>query len=60
MRVNAESDQSAADLDAAVHPGVRALLVPKVEDPQALCALSGQVSRLEAQRGMATGSVGFW
>ena len=59
VRVNAESDQSAADLDAAVHPGVRALLVPKVEDPQALCALSGQVSRLEAQRGMATGSVGF-
>jgi citrate lyase subunit beta/citryl-CoA lyase len=59
VRINAESEQSAADLDAAVHPGVRALLVPKVEDPEALCALSGEVSRLEAERGMATGSVGF-
>ena len=59
VRINAESEQSAADLDAAVHPGVRALLVPKVEDPEVLCALSGEVSRLEAERGMAAGSVGL-
>ena len=59
VRINAQADESAADLDAAVHPGVRALLVPKVEDPQALCALSDQVARLEAERGMAAGGVGF-
>ncbi len=59
VRINAQADESAADLDAAVHPGVRALLVPKVEDGQALCALSSQVARLEAERGMAAGGVGF-
>lgn len=59
VRINAEPDACAADLDAAIHPGVAALLVPKVEDPQALCALSGEVARLEGQRGMAAGSVGF-
>jgi len=59
VRVNAQPRETAADLDAAVHPGVRALLVPKVEDPQALRTLSDDVSRLEAQRGMAAGSVGF-
>jgi len=59
VRINAEADECAADLDAAVHPGVAALLVPKVEDAQALCALSGEVARLEEQRSMAVGSVGF-
>jgi len=59
VRINAQPGEAAADLDAAVHPGVRALLVPKVEDAQALRALSEDVSRLEAQRGMALGGVGF-
>ena len=59
VRINSQADESAADLDAAVHPGIRALLVPKVEDPEALATLSSQVSRLEAERGMAVGSVGF-
>jgi citrate lyase subunit beta/citryl-CoA lyase len=59
VRINAEPDEAAADLDAAVHPGVRALLVPKVEDAETLRALSDQVARMEAERGMAAGSVGF-
>ena len=59
VRINAQPGEAAADLDAAVHPGVRALLVPKVEDAQALRALSEDVSRLEAQCGMALGGVGF-
>jgi citrate lyase subunit beta/citryl-CoA lyase len=59
VRINSEPDEAAADLDAAVQPGVRALLVPKVEDPDALVALSADVSRLEAQRGMADGGVAF-
>jgi len=59
VRINADGHQSAADLDAAVHPGVRAVLVPKVEDPEALCALSGEVARLESERGMPAGGVGF-
>jgi citrate lyase subunit beta/citryl-CoA lyase len=59
VRINSEPDEAAADLDAAVQPGVRALLVPKVEDPDALVALSADVSRLEAERGMADGGVAF-
>jgi citrate lyase subunit beta/citryl-CoA lyase len=59
VRINSEPDEAAADLDAAVGPGVRALLVPKVEDPDALVALSGDVARLEAERGMSDGSVAF-
>ncbi len=59
VRINAEPEESAADLDAAVHAGVHALLVPKVEDPETLRALSADVSRLEAERGMTVGSVRF-
>ncbi len=59
VRINAEPLESAADLDAAVHPGVCALLVPKVENAETLRRLSADVSRLEAQRAMAVGSVRF-
>jgi citrate lyase subunit beta/citryl-CoA lyase len=59
VRINADPGDAAADLDAAVHPGVRALLVPKVEDAQSLRDLSDQVARIEAARGIAGGSVGF-
>lgn len=59
VRINSEPDEAAADLDAAVCPAVRALLIPKVEDPEALRALSGQVARLEAERGMPAGGVAF-
>lgn len=59
VRINAEPEEAAADLEAAVRPGVRALLVPKVEDPDRLRALSGQVSRLEAERNMPDGGVAF-
>lgn len=59
VRINAEPRDAEADLDAAVHPGVRALLVPKVEDAESLRRLSEQVSRLESQRGIVSGAVGF-
>lgn len=59
VRINSEPDEAAADLDAAVQPGVRALLVPKVENPEALRALSADVSRLESDRGMPDGGVAF-
>lgn len=59
VRINADPRDAEADLDAAVHPGVRALLVPKVEHAEGLRALSDQVSRLESRRGLAAGSVGF-
>lgn len=59
VRINAEPRDAETDLDAAVHPGVRALLVPKVEDAESLRRLSEQVSRLESQRGIVSGAVGF-
>jgi citrate lyase subunit beta/citryl-CoA lyase len=59
VRMNAEAHEAEADLDAAVHPGVTALMVPKVEDAESLRALSEQVSRLESARGIAPGSVRF-
>ena len=59
VRINSQPQETAADLDAAVQPGVRALLVPKVDDADTLRSLSKDVSRLEAERGMAAGSVRF-
>ncbi|MDX1433027.1 MAG: CoA ester lyase [Gammaproteobacteria bacterium] len=59
VRINAERGETEADLEAAVIPGVRALLVPKVDDPQTLRTLSAEVSRLEAAHGMREGSVRF-
>lgn len=59
VRINAEPGEAGADLAAAVHPGLRALLVPKVDDPLTLQSLSAEVSRLEAERGLAAGSVRF-
>jgi len=59
VRINSEPQEAAADLDAAIRPGVRALLVPKVEDGERLRTLSRDISRLEAERGIDTGSVRF-
>lgn len=59
VRINSEPQETAADLDAAIRPGVRALLVPKVEDGERLRTLSRDTSRLEAERGIDTGSVRF-
>lgn len=59
VRINSEPHEAAADLDAAVLPGVRALLVPKVERPDALRALSRDVARLEVERGIGAGSIRF-
>lgn len=59
VRINADADDARADLDAAVHAGVRALLVPKVDDAAQLRRLSEQVAGLESERGLVAGSVGF-
>jgi citrate lyase subunit beta/citryl-CoA lyase len=59
VRINADADDARADLDAAVHAGVRALLVPKVDDAAHLRRLSEQVAALESARGLVAGSVGF-
>ena len=59
VRINAQPEESAADLQAAVRTGVAALLVPKVEDAETLHGLSADVALLEAERGMTMGGVRF-
>lgn len=55
VRINNEAQWLDADLQAAVQPTVRALMVPKVESAGMLSALDARVGELEARRGMAVG-----
>lgn len=55
VRINNEPQWLEEDLQAAVLPQVRALMVPKVESAEMLRALDARVGELEARRGMAVG-----
>ena len=57
VRVNNEPDLLWDDLEAAVRPGVNAVALPKMEDPEQLIRIEKEIGRLEAERGMAPGSV---
>lgn len=55
VRVNGEAALLDDDLDAAIHPSVRALMLPKVESAAAVQHVAERITRLEQQRGMAQG-----
>jgi len=57
VRINADAPD--ADLEAAVRPGVRALMVPKTEGRAALDALSARVAALEPARAIQVGAIGL-
>jgi citrate lyase subunit beta / citryl-CoA lyase len=58
VRVNgADSGLLPDDVEAAVHPNVDAILVPKVEDPAVLEAVADRVAALEAERGVEPGAI---
>lgn len=59
VRINAGWRDVAADLEAAVRPGVSALVVPKVEDAGALRVLSAMIGEWEAERGLSPGGIGL-
>jgi citrate lyase subunit beta/citryl-CoA lyase len=59
VRVNAGAADLDADLNAAVIPGVAALVMPKAESAEQIRALSARVSALEASRDMAPGALGL-
>ncbi len=59
VRINSTLRQAAADLEAAVIPGVHALVVPKVESLGQLNWLSEAVAELEAERGLTAASIGL-
>lgn len=55
VRTNGEPDLIEDDLQAAVIPGVRALMLPKVESGDAVRALDRRIGELERERGMTPG-----
>jgi len=55
VRINNEPQWLDEDLQAAVQPTVRALMVPKVESAGMLQALDARLGELERDRGMAAG-----
>jgi citrate lyase subunit beta/citryl-CoA lyase len=55
VRVNGDAALIADDLQAAVDPAIRALMIPKVESAEELRALDARIAGLERARGMAAG-----
>lgn len=59
VRINQPLELAIRDLEAAVIPGVDAIMVTKVEGPDHLRLLDEMVSRLEERRGLAPGQILF-
>lgn len=59
VRVNSGWLDLIADLDAAVRPGLAAIMLPQVRDDMQLRAVSGILDELEAARGMPSGGIGL-
>ncbi len=55
VRINQDLNQATADLEACIHPGVQAIVVPKVVSGSQIQALSNLIDKLEAQRGIVAG-----
>jgi citrate lyase subunit beta/citryl-CoA lyase len=61
VRINALARRCLADdLQAAVSPALLAVLVPKVDSVTEIEAVDAALSRIEAERGIAVGSVHIW
>ncbi|MEX2031231.1 MAG: aldolase/citrate lyase family protein [Dehalococcoidia bacterium] len=61
VRINAlREDCSDADLDAAVRPGLVAVMVPKVDDPNTVRRVAEALDRRERRAGLPPGSVRIW
>ncbi|MFC4168529.1 HpcH/HpaI aldolase/citrate lyase family protein [Teichococcus aestuarii] len=59
VRINQPLEDAVRDIEAAVIPGVAAIMVTKVEGPDHLRLLDELVSRLEQQRGLPEGGIRF-
>jgi len=57
VRVNNTPALLDADVDAAVHPGLDGLTLPKAESAEQLRSLDANIARLERERGIAPGHV---
>ena len=59
VRVNNEPELLWDDVEAAVHPGLDNLNVPKAESPDQIRELAARVDRLERARGIEPGHIRF-
>jgi citrate lyase subunit beta/citryl-CoA lyase len=59
VRVNRPWRLLVRDLEAAVIPGVMALMLTKVDSPEHVCACAEIVAELEAERGLPAGAMKF-
>jgi len=59
VRINRPEADATADLEAAVIPGVTALLLTKVDDAAHVHRLADAVEKLESERAMAPGQMRF-
>jgi citrate lyase subunit beta/citryl-CoA lyase len=59
VRINQPLEDAVRDLEAAVIPGVDAIMVTKTEGPDHLRLLDELVSRLEQRRGLPEGGIRF-
>ena len=55
VRVNNDAGLLADDIDAAVHPGLDGLSIPKAESAAQIRDIAAQIDRLERARGLAPG-----
>ncbi len=55
VRVNAPDQGQALDLDAAIGPAVRAIVLPKVNEAAEVHAVGARIDALEAARGLPAG-----
>lgn len=59
VRINRPWRDAVRDLEAAVLPGIRAVTLPKVSGPGDLAVVGEMLDEMEAQNGVAAGSIGI-
>jgi len=59
VRVNNEHGRLEEDIDAAVHPGLDNLNIPKVESAEQIRDIAARIESLERERGLTPGHVQF-
>ena len=59
VRINRPKKDADEDLEAAIIPGVKALMLPKVNNADHVCSLADKVSKLEVERGLSPEGIGF-
>ncbi len=59
VRINRPWRLAIRDIEASVAHGVTALALPKVPDPEYVCAVAEILEELEAERGLESGHTGL-